>query len=78
MRNQCIQAPFALFLSIKETESKPFTFQTFAIVPKLTGQLIKLQEQYNTLTYTYIWNTSWKVRAYGVYTRVVAYLKSNK
>ena len=26
----------------------------------------------------YIKNTSWKVRAYGVYTRVVAYQKSNK
>ena len=38
MRNQCTQAPFALFLSIEETESKPFTFQTFAMVPKVTGQ----------------------------------------
>ena len=39
MRNHaCAQAPFALFLSIEETESKPFTFQIFAMVPKLTGQ----------------------------------------
>ena len=39
MRNHaCAQAPFALFLPIKETESKPFTFQIFAMVPKLTDQ----------------------------------------
>ena len=36
----CAQVSFALFLSIEETESKPFTFQIFAMVPKLTGQNI--------------------------------------
>jgi len=36
--HSCAQIPFALFLSIEEIESKPFTFQIFAMVPKLTGQ----------------------------------------
>ena len=34
----CAQASFALFLSI-ETKSRLFTFQIFAMVSKLTGQI---------------------------------------
>ena len=49
MRNHaCAKISFDLFLSIEETEAKPFTFQIFAMVPKLTAK-IKRQEQYKIL-----------------------------
>jgi len=39
LRNHaCAEISFALFLSIEETEPKPFTFQILTMVPKLTGQ----------------------------------------
>ena len=34
----CAQASFALYFSIEETELRLFTFQIFAMVPKLTAQ----------------------------------------
>ena len=51
MRNHSgTQAPFALFLSIEETESKPFTSKFLLCFQNQLAK-IKRQEQYKTLTY---------------------------
>ena len=51
MRNDaCTQVPFALFLSIEETESKPFTSKFLLWFQNQLAK-IKRQEQYKTLTY---------------------------